>query len=154
MFVQFAKRTVARSMPRPQTVEARNGLSYEKKFFRCLREATCGRKEWLAVEHNPWFAYRTLGAEKVCCPDMIAFDFEEQFAVVIEVKKTFVPNAMEKLKGLYCPVVSRALSIPCKPLVVCCSLTPAAPNPSSRIAFALTSAYPLYQWLGTEPVLF
>lgn len=154
MFVQSAERTVARVLPRPQTVEARSGLSYEKKFVKALREGTTGRKEWLAIEHNPWFSYKTLNSVKICCPDAIAFDLENQFAIVIEVKQTFVPNAMEKLCGLYCPVVSRALAVPTKPLVVCRSLAPGGPNPSSRIAFALTAEYPLYQWLGTGPVLF
>lgn len=154
MFVQFAERTRARELPRPNTVEARAGLSYEKKFVSALQDSTQRIKAWLEIEHNPWFSYKVLNETRICCPDVIAFDIENQFAIVIEVKQTFVPNAMEKLRDLYCPVVSRALKIPTKPLVICRSLTPEAPNPSSRIAFALTGEYPLYQWLGTGPVLF
>ena len=155
IFVQSAERTTARNFPKPRNLEARAGLSYERKFVQALINATRGTKTWLEVEHNPWFKFRDIVGEKVCCPDVVAFDIEEQFAIVIEVKQTLVPFAFEKLKTLYCPVVSRALNIPTKPLVVCRSLTPGAPNPASRISLALTSEFPLYQWLGGKtPVLF
>jgi hypothetical protein len=154
MLIQSAFRTTARVLPRPKTTEGRSGLSYEKKFVEALRKTLSGPKQEVVIEHNSWFIYKTLDAEKICCPDVIIVDLENAFAIIIEVKQTFVPNALEKLCDLYCPVVSRALKIPTKPLVVCRSLAPGGPNPSSRIAFALTSEYPLYQWLGTGPVLF
>lgn len=148
-----AERTAARNLPKPTTVPTRAGVNYEKSFVKALRERV-GTS--LKVEHNPPFVYRYHDEiNKFCIPDVLLFDEEEKFIAVMEVKQTFVEGALDKLKTLYCPVVQKALGLPCTPLVVCRYLTPGSPNPASRLAYALTARYPLYQWIGSgAPIIF
>lgn len=142
-----ANRISKRDVPRPANPIARSGLSYQRKFSQALDDST---PPGYIVEREPWFEYRDSRSDKslVCCPDLLAVDNEEGFAIVIEIKRTWVPDAIEKLRRVYCPVVSAALGLPTRPLVVCKTLLPSCPRPSPTISFALFSDDPLFHWLG------
>jgi hypothetical protein len=80
--------------------------------------------------------------------DILLYDQEFDFYIAVEVKRTWTPLAMQKLKSVYCPVVSRAHASPTKPLVICQTLTPDSPRPKPNVPFALLSDEPVMQWLG------
>jgi hypothetical protein len=103
----------------------------------------------MSLEHNPWFYYTASeGVRSACCPDILIHDNDFGYTIVIEIKNTWVPSALPKLRSLYCPVVSRALDRPTKPLVLVKNLTPDAPRPQSTLSFGLIAPDPLIQWLG------
>ncbi len=151
MYVSFAEPIFGRELPRGDSIHSRAGISFEKKFFEKLKQVI-GEKDELTIRHNQWFRYKDYSGEKTCVPDILLF--QNKSIIVMEVKQTFVPNAIIKLRDLYCPVVSKAWGIPCRPLVVCRHLTPGGPVAHSRITFAVQSEYPLYQWTGIGPILF
>lgn len=100
----------------------------------------------MQVEPDAWFIYND---GLVCSPDILIHDNEFGFIIVVEVKYTYTPAAIEKLIGLYCPVVSRALRVPTKPLVLVKNLIPDCPPARLSISSALLSPVPLVQWIGT-----
>ncbi len=142
-----ASRTTTRTLPRPKTAVARSGLSYERSLFNALLDA---KPKTVSLERGPWFQYRDSRSldPLVCQPDILAFDEEFKFYIVIEAKRTWVPTAGPKLSNIYCPVIRAALDAPVKPLMICQILTPLAPMPRSSVSFALMSDAPLVQWMG------
>lgn len=127
-------------------------MAYQRKFTRTF--AAAAPKD-IDVHAEPWFAYSESSLPshvRSCCPDLIAIDKENKFVIVIEVKSTWTPLAMEKLREVYCPVVQRALGFPTKPLVVCKTLIPISPRPQPTISFSLISETPLYHWTGRGPI--
>lgn len=142
-----ATRTAPRSLPRPANAAARSGLVFERKFAAALADSL---PPPINLERNPWFEYRDSKVQGLlcCCPDILLFDEECGFYIVIEVKQTWTALALEKLNNVYCPVLRRALDAPIKPLVAVKNLTPQAPRPQSTVTFALLSNQPLIQWLG------
>jgi hypothetical protein len=142
-----ANRTTSRNLPKPKTAVARSGLSFEKNLFESISKSAPAK---VSVERNPWFVYRDSRSSDAlqCQLDILIHDHEFEFYVVVEVKRTWTPLAMQKLKTVYCPVVARALGEPAKPLVICQNLTPSSPMPKSTVPFALLSDEPLMQWLG------
>jgi len=107
------------------------------------------------VQPDAWFSYlagKTDTKWAICSPDILLFDAENSFIIVVEVKTTYTPLALGKLRSLYCPVVERATGLPTRPLVVCKHLILGGPRPSSTISFALLSGEPLFQWLGKGPI--
>lgn len=122
------------------------GLLYERKAVKMLR-AVLPRS--MKLEHNSWFYYTASeGVQSACCPDVLIHDDDFGYTIVVEIKNTWVPGAILKLKALYCPVVSRALGRPTKPIVLVKNLTPDSPRPQPTLSFGLLSAEPLIQWLG------
>ena len=81
------------------------------------------------LEKNPWFQYNDENGPHACSPDFI-FLFDGT-VIVIEVKVTWIPIAISKLKNLYLPVVNRILH-PEKlgGIVLCKNLTPETPAPT------------------------
>ncbi len=142
-----------RNLPRPQSLPARNGLGYQRKFSRQFFESA---PDHYSIITEPWFEYRDSrapGESLICGPDLIAFDEEYKFLIVIEVKQTWTPLALQKLRDIYCPVVSAAWRLPAKPLVACKRLNPESPRPQSTVSFALLSHEPLIHWIGQGPIL-
>lgn len=122
------------------------GLLYERKTFAMLKTVL---PKSMSIEHGPWFYYEASeGTSGACQPDILIHDDEFGYTIIIEIKNTWVSGALVKLKSLYCPVVSKALSRPTKPLVLVKNLIPDAPRPQTSLSFALISPSPLLQWLG------
>ena len=103
----------------------------------------------MKLDHGPCFYYAASeGVSGACQPDVLIHDEEFGYTIVVEIKNTWVPGAILKLKALYCPVVSRALTRPTKPLVLVKNLTPDSPRPQTTLSFGLIAPNPLLQWLG------
>lgn len=126
------------------------GLRYERRF-RSELEKLFQANPNLRVEYNPWFFYRRAdGQTGACCPDILLHDDELDVTWVIEVKYTWVADAMSKLRKLYCPVVALALGRRVEPLVVVKRLTSESPQP--RLGLLLPSDSKLYQWTEANPI--
>jgi hypothetical protein len=148
--IQHASRAPQRQLPRPITETARAGLRYETKVFKALQASKFGK-----VERSPAFTYRNVreASDRVCIPDILLWDEENEYIIVTEVKLTWVPAAAAKLRDLYCPVVSKALDLPTKPLLIVKNLIPESPLPTSRLSFALLAQNPLLCWRENGPIL-
>lgn len=107
----------------------------------------------MKLENNLWFYYKAQTSDgaisSACSTDALIFDFEFDYVIVVEIKNTWTPLAMEKLVELYCPVILRVFGKPVKPLVLVRNLIPGAPLPKLSLSAALISAVPLLQWSGT-----
>lgn len=145
--------TSPRKFPRPAGLAARDGIAFERKFQRALHALVHTNAEW-KLQRNPWFEYQDdERGYNVCSPDITLTDTKNDFIIVMEVKQTYVEDAIIKLRDLYCPVVFKATGIPAAPLVVVKNVLPNAPLPASRISFALQASTPVFQWLGQGPIL-
>lgn len=106
------------------------------------------------LEHNPWFEY--LG--RVYCPDIIIYELPFNRIIVVEVKLTYTPMALAKLKGIYCPMVKSATTLEkykIFPLVICKNITPNVLNDlffNDSIHSAIESHSPIYVWPGNGPI--
>lgn len=129
--------------PKPSNAAAKVGLMYERKIGRELG-AFVKRGYLDDIEHNPWFTFYDSCGIGNCCPDFILTT--PQGLIIVEVKLTWVEQALAKLNDLYLPVVSIALNAPVKPLVICRNVTPMAPRASYTLGDALTSREPLLHW--------
>jgi hypothetical protein len=149
--VVFATRTSPVHRPsRSQRPGIVLGLRYERRFKGELEKLFKSNPS-LRVEYNPWFFYRRAdGQAGACCPDILLHDDEVGITWVIEVKYTWVSEAIAKLRDLYCPVVELALSRKTEPLVVVKRLTPESPMP--RMGLLLSSNSKLYQWTDMGPI--
>jgi len=126
------------------------GLRYERRLKKELEKSF--KNKDLKVEYNPWFFYRLDdGNTGACCPDILLHDNELGIIWVLEVKYTWVPEAIEKLIDLYCPVVELALSQITEPLVVVKRLTPDAPTP--KLGLLTPSNVKLFQWPEIGPIV-
>lgn len=135
------------------------GLRYERRFLKVLKSTVGSRS--LEVEHNPWFTYTTdslVDKSGVCCPDILVHETLTDITWVLEVKYTWVADALEKLTNLYVPVVELALERRALPLVVCKRLTPESPQPKLSL-FGLVPDNPnqalseVYQWMELGPLI-
>ena len=148
-----AARIQPRSLPRPKTLAARRGLGFQRKF---VKQFETNLPAGFTVESEPWFEYtdsRSPGEKQICCPDLLAFDSDNGFYIVIEIKQTWTPLAIQKLRDVYCPVVRTAQGGPARPVVVAKTLIPTSPRPQSTVSFALLSDEPLIHWTGNGPIL-
>ncbi len=147
----FAKARTSKSQP-----AAAYGIRYERKVHRALE--TLAKSIGAKVERNPWFHFRDANGDGACSPDSILW-LDPGFALIVEVKYTWVPGAGVKLRGLYSPVVNCALRPHIlRTLVICKTLTPESPAPISGIldgtAFTASAAQaPVYHWLGQGPLI-
>jgi hypothetical protein len=139
--LRSARRCPPKYTPKASSAMAKLGLSYERKIVRDLM-----RSVWL-VEHNPWFEFQDELGVSTCCPDIILT--ADSKIIVIEVKLTWVPEAIEKLRGLYCPVVEYALAAEVFPLIIVKNLRPDAPPVQDSVQRALESEMPILQWIGS-----
>lgn len=153
MILKAARITPPKFPRQTRTPAQRAGLAYQRKFTTEFRKST---PKSIEIQSVPWFSYLDVQAANgqhwlICSPDLLAIDTENKFVIVIEVKTTYTPLAFQKLRDVYCPVVSRALELPCKPLVVCKNLIASCPRPAPTISFALLSREPLFHWIGQGP---
>lgn len=147
-----AKRIPPVKFPKtPQNRAARYGISYQRKFTQALKSSA---PRGFDILPNLWFSYSDqTGDGLICSPDIVLVDKDEGFAAVVEVKTTYTPLALQKLRELYCPVVSKALGLPTRPIVVVKNLLPGCPSPRLTIISAIaTQGNPLFQWIGQGPV--
>lgn len=147
-----ANRTFDRKSARPIGLAAREGLRFQKKVDKALRSVLTA--PGFTIETTPWFRYRMDdGLDYSCSPDILITDREEGFIAIVEVKLSWVPNVLEKLRRVYCPVVQEVLKLPTKPLVIAKNSSPDAPIANSRLMFALMSATPFLLWRGDSPIV-
>lgn len=122
---------------------AKIGLRYERLVWKALEAVS----EFAHVEHNPWFSFTDMNGFGSCCPDFLVWH-QRYGIIIIEVKLTWVPEALPKLQELYMPVVGLALNTVTAPLVICRTLIPQAPKASFSVEDALRGESPLLHWLG------
>ena len=136
--------------PRPSNAAAKLGLRYERNVGKELtRQVTLGN--FVKLEHNPWFTfYDKLGVAN-CSPDFLLY--LENGVVIVEVKLTWVEVALAKLCELYCPVVSVALGLPSRPLVICRNLTPYSPPATLSLREAIAEPNRPLLWPSNGHIL-
>ena len=126
--------------PSGNTPLKRQGLKYENQVGLALREAF----NTFTLIHNPWFAYQmkeTGAKEYHCSPDYILISPSAEIpSLAIEVKLTYVPEALPKLISLYIPCISLSWNIKYPginliPLVIFKNIRPGI-SPSSSISLA------------------
>jgi hypothetical protein len=125
------------------------GLKYERATIAMLRKVL---PKVMKLENNPWFYYNSDFGSGACSTDAIIFDNKLGFIIVVEIKNTYTPLAMQKLIDLYCPVVRAVFDKPVKPLVLVKNLVPGSPFPKLSLSAALDSEVPLLQWIGTGTI--
>src|SRR5580692_3285878 len=114
MFISEAESTFDREQPRPASLIARQGLAFQRKVFKVL--LTTLSSDGFSLHHDSWFRYRNGDdVDRYCATDILIIDHEEGFIAVGEVKLSWVPTALPKLRDLYCPVVAKAFDMPTKP---------------------------------------
>ena len=121
------------------------GLRYEKQFAAHTPGSLRGQ----------WFEYEIRGRTKYCQPDILV-SFFPQAMLVLELKYTFVPEAITKMRQLYLPVVSKALKVPAVGAVVVKNLTsgwigPITHDLSEAFQIAKTGEIPILHWIG-QPI--
>lgn len=130
-----------------------NGLRYENRVHKAL--AVLAKTLGANVEQNPWFRFTDQNGAGACSPDSILW-LDQELAIVIEVKYTWVPTASTKLRGLYLPIVDKVLKpVILRSLVICKNLTPESPRPIDGIRDGTQCSVaqaPVYQWLGQGPI--
>ena len=132
--------------PKGHTAAQKEGLRYERKVGKALEQALGPAN----VVHNPWFTFEDAAGQAYCCPDFIV---TIGWAIlVVEVKLSYVDEAILKLRKLYCPVVSFAFGELVQPLVVCRYLTPMAPRAEDNVEEAISLPIPLLHWSGLGPL--
>lgn len=137
--------TVGKGSRGSNNAAAINGRRYERQVIAEL-------DRWAVVngaklEHNPWFEYNNGSGIRICSPDGLLRLASDKI-IVAEIKLTYVPEAIIKLRELYCPVVATALKCEAVPLVIVKNLIPDAPPATDRLGMALSAKMPLLQWLG------
>jgi hypothetical protein len=132
--------------PRPPSPAARLGLTYERKFWRAIS------RDFPMAEHNPAFRYFAPDGSSHCCVPDILLPFDSEI-IVFEIKLSWTPLAIQKLRELYCPAVESALGLRTHPIVVVKNLRPESPRPQSTIARAVLARDPLLHWIGKGPIL-
>ena len=133
------------------------GIRFEKKVGTHLEILT--KSLDAKLEKNSWFQYRDENGPHACSPDFIFI--YDGMVIVIEVKVTWLPSAISKLRNLYIPVVNRIL----RPekiggIVICKNLTPEAgkfPIITSSLRHAIKApfgAIPTLHWPLEMPISF
>jgi len=136
--------------PKPSNPAARLGLRYERKVGKEL-DAHTRRGNFIKTEHNPWFTFYDEFGHGNCSPDFLLF--LENGVVVVEVKLTWVEVALAKLAELYCPVVSVALGMPSRPLVICHNLSKGAPVATLSLREAIAQPNKPLLWPSNGHIL-
>jgi len=144
----YAKRIDPQHMPKSKLAPHVLGLRYERRLVKALKS------RGFDLDHNPWYEYRNGREAKAstCCPDIVLYDLAKNLALVIEVKLTLVPEALQKLHDLYLPVVQLATGFKVSPLVVFRNTSLKLPAHSSFYQASQASP-PYFQWLGNPKVL-
>ena len=138
-------------LAKPARPSAKQGLRYEAKVERELASLSA-RGLFSQVERTPWFDFADSLGSSCCAPDFVLHQ-PGGAIIVIEVKLTWVPVALPKLRQLYIPVVSKALhSNVIFPLVIVKNLTPDAPPAEFTLSRALASKSCLLYWPDNGPM--
>lgn len=125
----------SREMPKPSNEAARAGIAYEKKVLNQLNSTVQDLRD-VKIYPQTWFRFCDDNGRGQAVPDCLIV-FRDEFIILIEIKLKFVPEAIEKLEGLYKPVVEMALGLPAHPLVICKYLTPEAEHLAECILTAI-----------------
>ena len=141
--ILLAKRCDPRPLPTPQTLVQKQGLRYERKVVRALKIRGCD------LEHNPWFQ-KPDGS--FCCPDIIVYELNLGRAIVVEVKLTYTPEALEKLNLVYCPIVASVTGLKTKPLVIVKHSKGHMVKFQSSFWDTINFHPPVYLWPGIGPI--
>ena len=147
-----AARCQPRTFPRPSSVAARMGVSYEKKVHRAL--TATAKRIGAVFEPSPWFKFIDgFGQGQAALDGLFHVDGK---TLVIEVKYTFTIDAVIKLRGLYLPVLGATLKTKLFPLIIVKNLTPNAMATVLKLsdALLLNAHVPTLQWLGHGPIDF
>lgn len=147
-----AERCSARPMPKVSNIYGKMGLAYEKKA--CVALAALAKKIGATFEAQPWFRFNDANGNGQAVPDFLLKLAD--ITLVGEIKYTFTPDAVTKLRGLYLPVVLATTRTRALPLVVCKTLTPDCTRTifNLRDAFASHELIPTLQWLGSGVIYF
>jgi hypothetical protein len=128
---------------KPSNALAAEGLRYERKIGRELQLLVNAGK-LIAMQPNPWFTFvDTVGYGK-CSPDFLVQ--YGSWLVIVEVKLHWVSSAREKLNRLYHPVVTKALGVAAKNLVICRNMVPTAPRADFSFREAVEGPNKLLHW--------
>lgn len=126
------------------TVSTVAGLRYERKVVKALTNSGCD------IDHNPWYCY---DGDRYCCPDIVLYYLALDTAIIIEVKLTYTPEALKKLREVYVPVVSATIrQNKVYPLVIVKNLAPGMLS-HTNLKEALGSPWPIIQWRGTGRIV-
>lgn len=141
-----AERCSARPLPRVRNRIRRLGIAYENNVKKELVKTA--KANDLMIESQPWFAFVDKWGRGQAVPDFVIL--VDGFALIIEVKLSFVPTAIDKLRYFYAPVVGMALGRETRQLIICKNLIPGVLGVvrSLRSALDLTASVPTLQWLG------
>lgn len=126
-------------MPKPRTAWARAGIRYELNVVKALAL-------FVPVLHNPWYVFEDDHGASYISPDIV-LPYDSKL-IVAECKLTYKPEAIVKLRRLYCPIIAMATEKPVLPLVITKNLNPSAPEPGLALSIAIGLAEPLLHWTG------
>lgn len=118
------------------------GLRYERSLARALPAALPGQ----------WFEFEDSAGRGFCQTDLL-LPYNGKIGV-LEVKLSYTREAEDELRGLYVPVVRKALGREVFGLVVCKNLRPGAPGVRGELVQALEEAagglLVTWHWLGNH----
>jgi hypothetical protein len=139
----LAARPAVIPIGRPRAASKKAGLRYEREVARVLPGPA-----W----HGKWFQFEDGLGRAFCQPDLLVA--WSGHIIVIECKYTWVPEAAEKLRGLYLPVVAKAMGKTAVGLVVCKKLgkapssTPIFAGFEEAIRASVEGQLPVLHWIG------
>jgi hypothetical protein len=152
--LRWSRHVSTRPIPKPSSTWSKVGLAYERRVVSSLAEAG------IRLLHNPGFEFEDDSGSNYCVPDIILPNYDNKL-IIIEVKLTYKVEAILKLRNLYAPVVSLALSRPVVCLVIAKNVTPNSPEPELTLESAICQSARseiaaagrpgvgfLVQWLG------
>jgi len=127
-----------------------DGIRYERRLSRSL--AILAKEQGLILEYQPWFEYKTpVDITNYCAPDFLLYEPNGTWVIVIDAKRSFYPQALDKLRTLYVPVVSKSFQrlALVYPLMICRDLIPGCPKPIEFLHESITTPLTsVYHWLG------
>lgn len=122
---------------------ARVGLTFERRVEKELTSHVA-TGHITRVVHNPWFAFEDASGSATCSPDFILWKGAKLY--VVEVKLTWVPEALPKLRGLYVPVLHKVFNVPIVPFVIVRHSAPGAPPPVFTLSEAMNEFGSVLLW--------
>lgn len=130
-------------VPRAIFPHLQEGLTFERRIKKELhRHAAFGNLTHLL--HTPQIDYVDAQGHGVCFPDFIFL--RNNHVVVVEIKLSWIPTALPKLKELYIPLIERLFNKAAVPLVITKRLVAAAPASAFSIREALALPSALLSW--------
>lgn len=139
---------------RPKFIPLGRRRQHSAKAAGLRYEAQVGTALGPSALHGQWFHFIDGEGEAWCQPDFLLYD-PSGVCFVLEVKLSWVPEAAPKLRGLYLPVVERALQRPARPIVVCRNVEGAPAGQTvltldAAKSAACSGACPVLLWLGPK----